>query len=77
MATINELLNKQRHLAKRLTYLNEVVNSLMRDDCTRHEHTINYYLRELEEHRQQAEDLNRLVDDIVKRSIQKHGLERF
>jgi hypothetical protein len=77
MATINELLNKQRHLAKRLTYLNEVVNSLMRDDCTRHEHTINYYLRELEEHRQQAEDLNRLVDDIVKRSTQKHGLERF
>ena len=77
MATINELLNRQQYLAKRLTYLNRVVNSLLCDDCTKHEHTINHYLRELEDHRQQAEDLNRLVDDIVKRSIEKNGWERF
>ena len=77
MATINELLNRQQYLARRLTYLNSVVNSLMRDDCTRHEHTINYYLRELEDHRQQAEELNRLVDDIVKRSIEKHGWQKM
>jgi hypothetical protein len=42
-----------------------MVNVLLKDDLLRHEHTIDYYINQLENTRNDAELLNQKVDMIV------------
>jgi hypothetical protein len=77
MANINELINQQHFLTCRLRYLDGVINALLKDDCTRHEHTINHYLRELENYTVEAELVNLQVEQIVQKATKTNGWERF
>ena len=65
MASIHDILQEQKILAIKLTKLTKMVNVLLKDDLLRHEHTIDYYINQLENTRHHAELLNQKVDMIV------------
>jgi hypothetical protein len=72
MANLQEHIEHQERLAQRLQYLINVVNALQNEDPLRHNHTINYYLRELESARFEAEHLNDIVQQIIDRATRLH-----
>jgi len=72
MANLQEHIEHQERLAKRLQYLINVVKSLQNEDPLRHKHTINYYVRELENARFEAIQLNAIVEQIITRATRLH-----
>lgn len=74
---VQHLLDQQNKLANRLKHLNKLVNSLIKDDCTRHQHTLDHYIRELEDTRDQANQLNNQVQLIMDQAVKAGKLERF
>jgi len=65
-------LHYQDRLAKRLQSLINMVNCLSKEDPLRHKHTIDYYVRELEHARMEADDLNEVVEQIIDRATKLH-----
>jgi len=65
MANIHDILREQQILADKLTSLIKMVNLLLKEDLLRHKHTIDYYINQLENTRNDAELLNQKVDMIV------------
>jgi hypothetical protein len=77
MATIHDILQEQKILAIRLTKLTKMVNLLLKEDLLKHEHTIDYYINQLEDARYDAELLNKKVDAIVKQATKNKKLEDY
>jgi len=77
MATIHDILQEQKILAIRLTKLTKMVNLLLKEDLLKHEHTIDYYINQLEDARYDAELLNQKVDMIVEQATKNKKLEDY
>lgn len=69
-------LQYQDRLAKRLQSLINMVNCLSKEDPLRHKHTIEYYTRELDYARIEADHLNDVVQQIIDRATQLHNNNR-
>ena len=54
-----------------------MVNLLLKEDLLKHEHTIDYYINQLEDARYDAELLNKKVDAIVKQATKNKKLEDY
>jgi len=77
MANIHDILQEQKVLAIRLTKLTKMVNLLLKEDLVKHEHTIDYYINQLEDARYDAQLLNEKVDLIVKQARANKKLEDY
>jgi len=69
---LHQHLQYQDRLVKRLQRLINMVNCLSNEDPLRHKHTIDYYVRELEHARMEADDLNEVVQQIIDRATTLH-----
>ena len=69
---LHQHLQYQDRLVKRLQRLINMVNCLSNEDPLRHKHTIDYYVRELDYARIEADHLNEIVQQIIDRATTLH-----